>query len=501
MTLFSCCCPGRRAVTDASLLNNESSQATPSFAADACDMVRLAFPLFIAGVSFVGMKVTDTALLGHSGTRYLEAASLSDLWTSATGVFITTRVVGIFCSTAFGAGQHHLVGIWLQVAFAVLAPVCLFVAISWACTGAVMKAWDKSEQLVSDSSYYALVLMLCLPVRVGFSQLTTFLSSQRIVRPGAQCATLSMTLNLVFGLILVLGIPIPGWTGFGFVACPWVTTTVEFVQLGFLYFVYCAHKRLHVKCWPGWSLKHVTRERVKLFLGQYIPSALSVASDFWRVSVIGVVAAQLGDVNIAVWNSSYRICWITLTFLGSLGGAMSTKLGHALGKGDAEHARRIAFEGITLAFSMALVLSVFIVLLPRQCAMIFSSDEVILEAFAEVRWPLATFVILMNLCVMTEKVPVAAGRSRAVFYAGLVGSWVGQVPLVILCTKYWRKDLVGLYTGVSAGYGLLFIILILYTWRIDWEKVVQEARARSETARQVQAEVSMQAGDNADEES
>ena len=35
---------------------------------------------FVSSVSWVAMKATDTALLGHVGTRYLDATALSDLY-------------------------------------------------------------------------------------------------------------------------------------------------------------------------------------------------------------------------------------------------------------------------------------------------------------------------------------------------------------------------------------------------------------------------------------
>ena len=48
-------------------------------------IVALAPSLFISRLGWVGMKVTDTALLGHVGTHALAASSLSDLWTMACG--------------------------------------------------------------------------------------------------------------------------------------------------------------------------------------------------------------------------------------------------------------------------------------------------------------------------------------------------------------------------------------------------------------------------------
>jgi hypothetical protein len=97
------------------------------------DIMGLMGPIFISMVSWVGMKTTDTALVGHLNTTaydggYLAATALSDLWTSSTGVFIQGRVLGIFCGNAWGVAQtyreqgneveakrsENLLGVWLQ---------------------------------------------------------------------------------------------------------------------------------------------------------------------------------------------------------------------------------------------------------------------------------------------------------------------------------------------------------------------------------------------------
>ena len=68
----------------------------------------------------------------------------------------------------------------------------------------------------------------------------------------------------VEALPLVLGVPIPGFAGFGFAACPWVTVGVELGQGLGLWAYAVPAKRLHERCWPGWSLSHVTLSRVRV---------------------------------------------------------------------------------------------------------------------------------------------------------------------------------------------------------------------------------------------
>ncbi|CAK0883892.1 unnamed protein product, partial [Prorocentrum cordatum] len=121
-----------------------------------------------------------------------------------------------------------------------------------------------------------------------------------------------------------------------------------------------------------------------------------------------------------------------------------------------------------------------VISIPRQIGAIFDNDPEILDLFEEVRWPLAAFIVTMNIGTMMEQVPVAVGRTSTVFWAGLAGSWLGQVPCVLLCVNFWRRDLVGLYTGVAAGYLLLGVLLGSAICTINWHDAARQARERSE---------------------
>jgi len=456
-------------------------------------MLTLAFPIFLAMVSWVAMKVTDTALLGHAGkngdTRYLEASAMSDLWTSSSGVFIQGGVLSIFCGQALGASKEQakrgdsvaslaskrLVGIWLQVSISVVLAVSIPVLALWLVTGPVLRAMGQSEQIANDAWYYAGILSGAFPARIVFGQMRQFFSAQKITHPEAVCSVSAMLLNLIFGLIMVLGVPIPGFDGFGFHACPIVTVSVEYVQMIGFFLVFCVYQQLHKDCWFGWTCNEITWARIKAFLKVYIPAALSLASDFWRLSAIGAIAATLGPKQVGVFNASYRILWICIIFIGALAAAMSIKLASSLGSGDAVRAKRTAMVGMGVALSVLSMLAVMVFIFIKQLAQIFTSDPDDIELFVSIRAPLAGMMVVMNFSVLLEKIPLAMKQATTVLYAGMAGSWAGQVPLTLAMVNYWRKDLVGLYTGVACGYGLLVLLLGTLVLRTDWDKAAADA--------------------------
>jgi multidrug resistance protein, MATE family len=232
---------------------------------DIHDTIWLAGPIFVSMLSWVGMKTTDTALLGHVSAEALAAAALSDLWTMCTGVLVQGGILSILCGSAVGAGNPKLAGIYLQVSYFVLAGLGVLVMISWWFTEKIWLSLGSDPEIAHMAGFYARVLAWSIPGQLIFSQLAQFFQAQRIMHPEVNSSMVALILNLTLGLIFVLGIPIPNFEGYGFPACPTVTTTVVYIQVLFFYIVYIRIQKLHEECWGGWSYKEITWERIKVF--------------------------------------------------------------------------------------------------------------------------------------------------------------------------------------------------------------------------------------------
>ena len=468
--------------TSSSSINDKE---IPTFISTCKDTLTLALPLAVSRLSWSAMKTTDTALIGHTGTVNLSATAVADLYTQSTGVFINGWILSTLVSHAYGSSNKKMGGIWLQVSLVVIGCLSVPVMLAWLLCGPMLLVMGVSEELIRPAAYYALVLMVAIPARIGIGQLSQYLMAQKIVNPLVKAGLFSMTINLFLGLVLVLGIGVPGWDGFGFWVSPIVTVVVEWATLFIYLYWFCFKKQLHKQggCWPEQGLEwtNITSKRVKEYVNLYYPAALSGASDWWRVSAIGVVAVTFHDhASLAVFNSSYRIAWMSLIVIGSIGSAMGVLLGQELGKGDYNRAKNITSTCLILAFVIVLMLAAVFFTIPGKVAMVFSSDEEVIGLYQDVALPLTTMLIAMNLSVLLERVPLSCGRTQVVLWTGVVGSWAAQVPAVILCTKFYRNDLYGLFTGVTVGYCALDILLLGVVYTTDWEYYAQEAKRRSE---------------------
>lgn len=247
--------------------------------------------------------------------------------------------------------------------------------------------------------------------------------------PEVTTASVALGLNLILGLVLVLGVPFPSFNGYGFSACPIVTSAVVYIQFIFFWLKYCHKEGLHKECWSGWSWKEITKSRVKTFSDLYFPATFSLASDFWRMAAIGTIAAKLGEDEVGLFNMSYRIIWIVLTLIIAVASAASIKIGTKLGNRDPNGARQSAYIGILISLMILLALSIFLSFHIRLFGKIFTDDQVFLDLLDDCKWPFIATLFFMNLSVAIEQVPTSMGRTKEVFWMGFVASWFGKFCL------------------------------------------------------------------------
>mmetsp|Transcript_34134 Transcript_34134/g.79631 ORF Transcript_34134/g.79631 Transcript_34134/m.79631 type:complete len:517 (-) Transcript_34134:63-1613(-) len=468
-------------------------------------MFFLFVPTFVARLSWIGMKTTDTALLGHSGTLYLTASSLSDFWTSMSGVFVNDALLGSLCGQAYGARNYDLVGIWLQVSLTLFSWVLIPVVALWCMTTPVLKhCFHADTDVANAAGYYAMVMACCLPATMLSSRLTTFFNSQKITGPSSKTTPIALFLNLVLGLQFVLGIPAAG-IQFGFWACPVVTTTVEWFVTVMLLVVYCGFLKYHEKCYGPklceWNyLRDVfvaplltdgtgsrfpyydenIHPRLGNFVRLVVPATLALASDFWRMSAIGLLAGTLGDAEVGVFNASYRLAWMNLTIIGAFSSACVTQLGIALGTGDGRLSSKIRDLGIGSVAAFLLATTVATLVYVRQLASIFSNDPVVINLFEDCRMEMGLMIFFMCFSMHFESLLMALKKTDTVFRAAFIGSWGGQVPAVLLLFYFSGRTLQNVYLGIGLGYALLFVLYVIPFLRTDLDAAAQAASAEND---------------------
>lgn len=313
---------------------------------------------------------------------------------------------------------------------------------------------------------------------------------------------MALILNLVFGLQFVLGIPFADYK-YGFWACPIVTTLVEWFLVLVYVVYYCGYCGYHDKCWPtGWSpLRDIFlapllscgsgaserfayyNKEIKPKMWEFIklaaPSTLAIGSDFWRMSAIGLYSGTLGTNSVAVFNSSYRIAWMNTVIIGSFSSACATQLSIALGLGDGKLCKRVRNIGISIVFLFLFITVAASVVFIEDLARVFSSDPEVIQLYVECKWGMALMIFFMCFSMHFESLLYALQKTDTVFYAAVAGSWLGQVPAVVLLCKFQGRVLTSVYLGVGAGYALLLVLYMIPLLQVDMDKAAEDAHAKN----------------------
>lgn len=192
------------------------------------------------------------------------------------------------------------------------------------------------------------------------------------------------------------------------------------------------------------------------------------------------MAAKLGDEEVAVFNTSYRIMWIVLILVVAMSGASGINMTIRLGRVDPDGAKQAGYVGVAMSTLVCFLIGLLAISQIRLMGKIFTNDEVFLDLLEEAKWPFAVTLFFMNVSIAIEKIPYSMGRTREVFWMGLIASWGAQVPAVYAFVNYWSYDLTGLYTGMAVGYLVLVLLYSAIAFTSDWRKYAEEARARSE---------------------
>jgi Na+-driven multidrug efflux pump len=118
--------------------------------------------------------------------------------------------------------------------------------------------------------------------------------------------------------------------------------------------------------------------------------------------------------------------WIALILVGALAGASSINMSIRLGNLDHIGARQAGYVGIAMATCILTLFSMFLLFQCRLFFRIFSNDELYLDMFEEANVPFTMTLFFMCLAVAIERIPYAMGRTKEIFWMGLIASWGGK---------------------------------------------------------------------------
>ena len=199
-----------------------------------------------------------------------------------------------------------------------------------------------------------------------------------------------------------------------------------------------------------------------------IPVGLQVSLEMWLFTTVALLMGNLGARELAAHQIALNLA--ALSFMVPLGiaGAAATRVGNAIGRGDAEGTRRSAAVCLGLGAGVMTVSALAFALLPRPLARLFTPEMAVVELAAVLLPIAALFQVFDGLQVVAAGILRGAADTRVPALIAFIGYWLLGLPVAWLLGVHLGFGPTGLWWGLTLGLAaaaILFLLRIRVTLR------------------------------------
>jgi MATE family multidrug resistance protein len=418
----------------------------------------LALPIIVGQVSQMLMGVTDSVMIGHTGTVPLAASAFGG---NVFGVFYVLGIglmlpVSVLVSRARGAGrpgecgEYLRHGLALALGFGVLETgllLALGLRLDW--------FQQPAEVLAIVNPFYGLIGASITPVLL-YLAMRQF--AEAMGRPWVPMFIMLGGVGLNAGLNWVLiyghlGAPALGLTGAG------VSTLVS-RTLGTLVLFGWIHgdATLHAALPRRWFAP-LSGARVREMLHLGLPASGMLLFESGAFAGAAIMVGWLGAVPLAAHQIAISCAATTFMFLLGLSSAAGMRISTAVGAGEHARLRPIGFGALGLGALLAVAFMILYLLTGRMVAAWFVHDGRVIVLATQLLVITAMFQLFDGGQVIGAA--ILRGLSDVKIPAGitLVAYWVIAIPAGYLLGVRGGFGAVGIWWALAAG--LAFAALFL----------------------------------------
>ncbi|KAJ0978064.1 hypothetical protein J5N97_013538 [Dioscorea zingiberensis] len=350
----------------------------------------VAGPAILARFSIFGIIVVTQAFIGHIGSTELAAFALTTtvLLRLAMGIVLgMASALETLCGQAFGAGQKHMLGVYLQRSWVVLSACALILLPLFIFAVPILRLLGQENSIASMAGTISLCL---IPIIFSFVFYLTFqmylqAQSKNIIIACFAVITLPLHIFLCWLVVSKLSLGLLG-------AMSMFALSVWIPNFGLFAFVSCGGCP---DTWKGISLKAFTDLCPVIRLS--LSSGAMICLEFWYNSVLVLLTGHMKDSEISI--DALSIClninvWELMICFGLLAAA-GVRVANELGAGSAKGAKFSVIVVAATSLFIGSVLFLMFLLLRGNIAYFFTKSQDVIAAVDDLS-PLLAFSILLN---------------------------------------------------------------------------------------------------------
>ncbi|XP_072982998.1 protein DETOXIFICATION 21-like isoform X2 [Typha latifolia] len=433
----------------------------------------VAGPAIFMRFSTMGVLVTTQAIVGHVGPTELAGYALAFTVFDRFAVSILLGMASALetlCGQAYGAKQHHMLGIYLQRSWLILFGCVILLLPIFLYATPLLRLLGQEESISKAAGTISLWFIPIIFSHIFNFTFQMYLQSQSRNMVVTYFAVISVALHLFLSWLLVfkLSMGVAGAMS-SMILAMWIPV---FGQFAFVIGGGCP------ETWKGFSWSAFTDLWIVVKLS--LSSGAMICLELWYNTVLVLLTGYMKDAETAI--DALSIClnisgWEIMISVGFLAAA-GVRVANELGAGNAKAAKFSIIVVVATSLAIGVVLLAVFLGLKGSIGYIFTDSREVADAIGDLSTLLAFTILLNSVQPVLSGVAVGAGWQSLVAYVNIASYYLIGIPLGIVLGYVIDYQVKGIWIGMMVGTLIQTVVLTLITWRMDWDKQVELAQER-----------------------
>ena len=425
-------------------------------------LLKLAGPLIVNNLAIAGIHFADAIMAGRLGAETLAAVAVGgSVWFFGFTICMgTLMAISPIAARHFGAGNPELIGRYTRQGIYIgVFVAAILILVFHQYVGAALNAVGIDPGFRSLTEGYVLALVWGAPGIFVFLAFRFTTEGIGLTKPIMYASVSSLAINVFLNWVLMfgnLGAPALGAVGCGIASA----ITMWSIMIGLAIYIMCSKTYAPLKIFA--RVGKVRPDVIKEILILGLPIAVTITAEAGLFNAVSVLMGTRGAAIAAAHQVAINFAMTAFMVPLALSSAITVRVGHALGAGNAQGARLSGAIGLVTCAVFMTCSAAFMLLFRDTVVLLYTNDPAVTSIAVSLLLAAAIFQIGDGVQIGAAGALRGYKDTRFPMVINIFAYWVLAFPLAYMAAITYKAAPVYTWGAFIVG---LWIAAALLSWR------------------------------------